>query len=147
MKRFHVLTLAAALSLVLAVPTLSQAATTHKTHHTSAVNAGAAGSTESGAKHASKSKMSKVDLNSATKEELMALPGVDDATADKIIAGRPFRAKNELVQKSILTKAEYTKISHKVIAKQAAGAKSEAKEKAAPESQSQEQQPATPQSK
>ena len=145
MKRFHVLTLAAALSLVLAVPTLSHAATTHKAHHTSAVNAGAAGSSETGtAKHASKSKMSKIDLNSATKEQLMSLPGVDDATADKIIAGRPFRAKNELVQKSILTKAEYTKISHKVIAKQAAEAKSEAKEKAAPESQ---QAPATPESK
>ncbi len=146
MKRFTVLTLAAALSLVLAVPTLSHAATTHKTHSTSAVNAGATGSSESGAKHASKSKMTKIDLNSATKEQLMSLPGIDDATADKIIAGRPFRAKNELVQKSILTKAEYSKISHKVIAKQAAGAKSEAKEKA-PESQESQQQPATPQSK
>ncbi len=146
MKRFTVLTLAAALSLVLAVPTLSHAATTHKTHHsTSAVNAGASSSSETTAKHASKSKVSKIDLNSATKEQLMSLPGIDDATADKIIAGRPFRAKNELVQKSILTKAEYTKISHKVIAKQAPEAKSEAKEKAAPEAQP--QTPATPESK
>jgi len=60
----------------------------------------------------------KVDLNSASREDLMKLPGVGDATAEKIIAARPFKSKDELVSKSIVTKTEYQKISAKVIAKQ-----------------------------
>jgi len=66
-----------------------------------------------------KSGMSAVDVNSATKEQLMALPGVDDATADKIIAGRPFAARYDLVKKSIVTKEEYAKIKSKISAKKA----------------------------
>ena len=66
----------------------------------------------------------------------MTLPGIGDVTADKIIAGRPYRAKNELVQKSILSKGEYAKVSHKIIAKQAPEMKSESTEKAAPETKS-----------
>jgi DNA uptake protein ComE-like DNA-binding protein len=62
----------------------------------------------------------RVDLNSATKEELMKLPGIGDATADKIIAARPFKAKSELLAKKLVTKAEYTKLSAHVIAKQEA---------------------------
>jgi competence protein ComEA len=60
-----------------------------------------------------------VDINSATKEQLMALPGVDDATADKIVAGRPFASRYDLVKKSIVTKAQYSKIKGKVTAKKA----------------------------
>ena len=63
---------------------------------------------------------SKVDLNSATREQLIKLPGVGEATADKIIAARPFKSKNELVSKKIVTQAEYSKISAHVIAKQPA---------------------------
>ncbi|HEY3215793.1 MAG TPA: helix-hairpin-helix domain-containing protein [Candidatus Eisenbacteria bacterium] len=62
----------------------------------------------------------KVDLNSATKEELMKLPGVGDATADKIIAARPFKTKSELLVKKLVTKAQYSKLSTHVIAKQEA---------------------------
>jgi competence protein ComEA len=60
----------------------------------------------------------KVDLNSADKESLEKLPGIGDAIADKIVAGRPFKTKYELVTKNIVTKAEYRKISGMVIAKQ-----------------------------
>ena len=62
----------------------------------------------------------KVDLNSASKEQLMKLQGIDDATADKIIAARPFKSASELTSKSIISKEEYKKVSAHVMVKKAA---------------------------
>ncbi len=59
-----------------------------------------------------------LDLNSATKEELEALPVIGKAKSAAIIAGRPFKGKDELVTKKILTAAEYAKVKDLVIAKQ-----------------------------
>lgn len=59
-----------------------------------------------------------VDLNSATKAELTKLPAVGDAIADKIIAGRPWRSKYDLVVKKVVTRSQYDKFAKLVIARQ-----------------------------
>jgi DNA uptake protein ComE-like DNA-binding protein len=71
---------------------------------------------------AAKAPATLVDLNSASKEELMKLPGIGDKISDKIIAGRPWANKSQLVSKGILNQATYNKISKSIIAKQAPAA-------------------------
>jgi DNA uptake protein ComE-like DNA-binding protein len=84
--------------------TPAKAATATKKHHHHA------------AKNASVSK--KVDINTASKDELMALPGMDNDTAEKIIAGRPYKSMAQLKSKGGVTSAEYKKLRTKVTAKQ-----------------------------
>jgi competence protein ComEA len=56
-------------------------------------------------------------LNTATKDQLLSLPGVTAAQADRVIAGRPYNEPGEVVTRRIMPKAEYDKIADRVTAK------------------------------
>ena len=60
----------------------------------------------------------KLDINSATKEQLQALPGIGDAVSQKIIDNRPYRTKRDLVTEKIIPQSTYEKIKDQIIAHQ-----------------------------
>ena len=62
-------------------------------------------------------KSTNVNINSATREDLMKLPGITEARADRIIAARPYNNTTELVSKKVLTKGEYDQIANRITVK------------------------------
>jgi len=112
MTRRLVTYVAVAYLLAVTLPTIAHAA-----------NAATAAKHTTAAKHHASTKAPatpKIDLNSAPESDLTALPGIDEATAQKIVSGRPWKNSSQLVAKNVVTKEEFTKIRTKVIARQEA---------------------------
>ncbi len=94
-------------------------------HRGTAMDTSAGSMKESkGMKSTSKAKTEKLDINSASKEELMELPGVGDAYAQKIIDNRPYKTKADLTKKKVVPMNVYNKIKGKVVAKKSTEEKS-----------------------
>jgi DNA uptake protein ComE-like DNA-binding protein len=106
-KRLIYLSLAVAVMVLLSLPAAS-------------AQSGSAQKPAATASQAPPAKTQLVDLNSATKEQLDALPGIGKVYSQKIIDGRPYANKSQLVSKKIIPQATYDKIKDLVIAKQPA---------------------------
>ena len=110
----------AALGLFAAGPVFAQTAVP-ASPSTAAPKAGSAGTTSGAGETtapASTPHAALIDINSASKEELDALPGIGAARAEAILKGRPYKSKDELSRKKIIPENVYNGIKDKIVARQ-----------------------------
>ncbi len=111
-KQWQAILLATALT-TMAMGSASAADTSKKASASASVPA-----TSASASASASAKTELLDLNTATKKELATLPKIGDVRSDAIIKGRPYKGKDELLSKKILTEDVYNGIKDLVIAKQ-----------------------------
>jgi len=112
----------ALLVTVVALAVVNAEGTTGSTTKTTTPSKSSTSSSDTKSTSKTMTKTTLMDINSATKEKLMTLPGIGDAYADAIIKGRPYANKTQLKSKNIVPDATYTKIQALVVATQPKGA-------------------------
>ena len=121
MRHFTLASLAATaltLGLLTATPLMAQATQPAAKSDSKMAPAPKAPATESKMAPAAAPKVELLDINSATADQLAELPGIGKAYSAKIVAGRPYKGKDDLVNKDIVPQKTYDGIKDKIIAKQ-----------------------------
>ncbi len=116
MRKLGILLLTVCLATALSFAQTAAKKSDQKATTTKATTTGAAKSDM--AKTGKTAPAGKMDINSASADNLEKLPGIGPATSAKIIAGRPYKTKRDLVTKKIISQSEYDKITDNIIAKQ-----------------------------